>query len=128
MSHNNIDGHHHLPSWLSIAEVSLAPTKIIRVLTRMLQCLLLIKCLYLFHILLYYFQTNYLVHTLIILHLCYCLEMEKEVKKTYIRNKDSLKIVSTANLPNNQKLRTEDKWRLYIIITVAWSKGSDQIE
>lgn len=30
-------------------------------------------------------------------------------KKTYIRNKDSLKIVSTANLPNNQKLRTEDK-------------------
>lgn len=81
MSQNNIDGHHHLPSWLSIAEVSLAPTKIIRVLTRMLQCLLLIMCKYLFHILLYYFQTIYLVHTLIILHLCYCLEMEKEVKK-----------------------------------------------
>lgn len=30
MSQNNIDGHHHLPSWLSIAEVSLAPTKIIK--------------------------------------------------------------------------------------------------
>lgn len=30
-------------------------------------------------------------------------------KKTYIRNKDSSKIVSTAKLPNNQKLRTEDK-------------------